>query len=565
MLPVLGGGFVLYDDPDYVTKNEHVRAGVTLSGLAWAATSFDASNWHPLTWVSHMLDAAIHGGRPWGHHLTSLLLHVATAVLLFLVLEAATGRAEPSAWAAAMFGVHPAHVESVAWIAERKDVLSGLFFVLTLAAYVAHVRRPGRFTFAAVIGAFACGLLAKPMLVTLPFVLLLLDVWPLGRRPRETWRSLVTEKAPLLALSAVSCALTLAAQSRGRTLPSLTHLSLGARLENALVALAAYLRIAVWPTNLACFYPYPAGGWPGSRVAVSAAVLLALTAGAVALRRRAPSLATGWAWYLGMLVPVAGIVQVGSQAMADRYTYLPFVGLFVAAAWLVPPRAPRTAWILAWIAVAALIPVSRAQARVWRDSVTLFEHAARVTADNAFAAWSLGAALAAEGRTGEAIASYERSIRIDPGYAEAHNNLGILLAKQGRLDEAAARYREAIRRRPAYAQAHRNLGHALDRLGRTGEALAEYESAIRIDPGKAEAYDDAGGALIALGRPAEAVERLAAAIRLAPGNGRAHANLASALHELGRDAEAREEIRRARAAGFEPPPALVEAIPGAKP
>lgn len=423
-LPSLANGFVLLDDPLYVTGNPRVREGITQDGLAWALTANVANNWHPLTVLSHMLDVEIFGLPPAGHHLTSLLLHLASVLLLFEALRRMTGSAFRSALVAALFAVHPTRVESVAWVAERKDVLSGVFWMLALLAYAAWVRRPSVGRYLLVALAMALGLASKPMLVTLPCVLLLLDLWPLGRRRLG---SLVFEKLPLFALSATSSVMTLRYQAT--SLAPLEALPWDLRLSNAVVSYAAYLGKAFLPRDLAVFYPFPME-IPAWKVAASAVLLALLTGLAAWKARRSPWLLVGWLWFLGTLVPVIGLVQVGRQAMADRYTYLPFIGLFLAVVWGVAELAERRRDVLravltvsSVLAVLALAVMTRAQTRRWTDSVTLFQHALAVTEDNYLAHLGLAKALASQGDREGAAAQYRAALAIRPGLVQARREL----------------------------------------------------------------------------------------------------------------------------------------------
>ncbi len=558
--PVLGHDFITsYDDERYVTGNPHVLRGLTLDGIRWAWTTTHAANWHPLTWMSHMLDVQLYGLSPAGHHLTSLLLHVANTLLLFLALRLATGATLRSGIAAALFGVHPLHVESVAWVAERKDVLSALFWMLALVAYVRYARAPSARRYVPVAAALGLGLCAKPMLVTLPLVLLLLDLWPLGRLAGVGPRALrprIREKVPLLALSAASSAITLVAQSSGEAVAALERLPLTERLANSVVSYAAYLRKTVWPLDLAVFYPHPRGAHRPWEVAGAALLLVLATILAARVRRKRPYVLVGWLWYLGTLVPVIGWIQVGDQAMADRYTYLPLVGIFVIAAWGVadlaaavgaswlrrgPPRtlaAADSPWILlpSGVAILALAACARVQAGTWRDSVSLFEHALEKTRDNPVAHSNLGHAR--RGAIERAERHYREALRLEPGHPESHNGLGLLLHETGRLEQAVAHYESALRSRPGYPEAHNNLGRAFQEMGRLEQAVAHYESALRLRPGYVEARNNLGVALLGSGRAAEAIPHLEEAVRLDPADARAHNNLGRALAETGRPAEA---------------------------
>lgn len=487
-LPALDNGFVAYDDDLYVTANPGVQQGITAAGLRWALAAVVAENWHPVTLASHMLDAELFGLDPRGHHLTSLVLHAANVLLLFSFLRRTTGASWRSAAAAALFAVHPTRVESVAWVAERKDVLSGLFFFLCLLAYARYAERPSLPRYLAVVAALALGLAAKPMLVTLPFVLLLLDLWPLGRFRPGRLRPLLLEKLPLLALSAAASAATLVAQ-RGALAEALP---LGQRLANALVAYATYLGKILLPRDLAVFYPMPPA-LPTWKVAGAALLLAVLTAAALQLGRRATYLPVGWFWFLGMLVPVIGLVQVGSQSMADRYTYLPAVGLFLIAAWGLPDALPRrkaarpilTTATLAAILVLAL--AARAQTVHWRNTITLFHHAAAVTEGNYVAHLNLAEALREAGRREEALEHYRAAIAARPRLPRAYAALGGALRSWGHPAEALPPLRTALELDPTDARTHATLAMALDDLDRTEEAIAALRRALELDPSMANA------------------------------------------------------------------------------
>lgn len=495
-----GLGFVNFDDPRYVFQNPYVRRGLTFEGVAWAFTSFHAGNWHPVTWLSHMLDVELFGLEPGWHHLVAAVLHGVATLLLFGCLRAATGRTRPSALASALFAVHPLHVESVAWISERKDVLAAIFWFLAAWAYVRWARRPGAARYAAVAAAFALGLMSKPMVVTLPLVLLLLDGWPLGRvsaaaplRPQAL--ALAREKAPLFAMSLASAAVTLVAQSRGESLASAPALPAAARIGNAFLSTALYLGKTLWPARLAAVYPHPglgAGGVPPGPALASAALVAALTALALWQRRRRPYLAVGWFWYLVALLPVIGLVQVGLQGMADRYTYLPLVGIFIAFAWLAAEVAHGSRPRLLAVAAASLglvlacAAASRRQVETWRDSFTLFGHALEVTGDNWLALRNLGIAQQDAGRHDEAIASLERSVRLMPLDGQAWMDLGISYASARRYREAGECFQRAVAMRPGDDYAWFNLG-IFYALSGQWERLPEVERRLReLSPEMAE-------------------------------------------------------------------------------
>ena len=494
--------FVNYDDPRYVYQNTRITSGLNIAGIAWAFTHIHSENWHPLTTITHMLDSSLYGLKAGGHHFTNVLLHTVAVVLLFLLLQQMTGALWKSAFVAAVFAIHPLHVESVAWVAERKDVLSGVFFMLTLLAYVHYARAPSTWRYLIVAFVFALGLMSKPMLVTLPFVLLLLDYWPLRRIRDQRSRvgrqllSLLVEKIPLIALSAVSSVITFLAQ-RG-ALGGTEQLPMLARINNALVSYVVYVRQMFWPANLAVFYPHPENRLPPWEISLALAVLIGITIAAVILRKKAPYFIMGWFWYLGMLVPVIGLVQVGWQGHADRYTYLPQIGLYIAGSWAVAdltalwPRRRILLGAAALLLIGALSWSSSVQTSYWRDSETLFTHALAVTRNNDV----------------------------------AENNLGIVFLQRGQLDEAISRLQAAIDLRPENGPAHNNLAKALLQKGRLAEAMVHYRKFFEIEPENVEARNILGTALIQQGRIREAIEQWQEAQAIEPENGNAASNLA---------------------------------------
>jgi len=537
---VRSNGFV-YDDAMYVTNNPYVREGFTSKTLTWALTSPHSGSWHPLTWLSHISDYSLFGMDATGHHVVSLLFHLFNVLLLFYTLVRATGNVWPSAFVAAVFALHPLRVESVAWIAERKDVLSGTFWMLALAAYVRYVAQPGRGRYALVAVALALGLLSKPMLVTLPFVLLLFDLWPLDRlragaaagekkggkhRGRTySFRHLVVEKIPLFAIAVGFAIITLVAQkSQGAmTMMQSGELPFVIRIQNAAVSYLGYISKTFYPSDLAVFYPHQGADLPIGQAVGSFLVLIVVTALVVyAARHGRRYLLTGWLWYVVTLLPVIGLVQVGEQAMADRYTYLPSIGLLIMIAWGVGdvvarwPRAGRVAAVAAAVIVVALVVVTRIQVRHWRNSFALYEHALAVTDNNWVANYNLARAELLEGRIDEGIVHLEATLQLRPESADARNNLGVALNAKRRYDEASEQFREAIRIRPEFARAHNNLGQALGLSGRLEEAIGYFQEALRIDPTYAKAHYNLCYTHAELGRLEEALRHCDAALRLKP-------------------------------------------------
>jgi protein O-mannosyl-transferase len=528
--------FVNFDDPEYVLRNAHVRGGVTPGGLAWAFGSGYGANWFPLTWISHMLDVQLFGMDAGFHHLTNVLLHALASLLLFAFLRRATRALVPSAFVAFLFALHPLHVESVAWVAERKDVLSAVFWFLALWAYVRYTERPSAARYLQTLAAFALGLMAKPMIVTLPFVLLLLDAWPLGRL-RPSWPR-IREKLPFFALSAAVSLVTYEVQRAGGAVMTVSAIPLMLRIENALVSYVDYILKMLWPAGLAVFYPYPLSV-PAWQVAAAALTIAAITFLAVRAFSARPYLTVGWLWYLGTLLPVIGLVQVGTQARADRYMYVPAIGLAIMLAWSIASFGNRAAMAMA-AACAAWAALTWVQLGYWRNSETLFRHALAVTRDNAIAEHNLGSALLDEpGRLPEAIAHLRAALRINPGSAQAHTDLGSALAKAGRPGEAIAEFRAALAGAPGSAVVHNNLANALAASGQPLEAIREYDAALRIDPAYNEArqnlaiaHFDAGVSFAKAGRAPEAVAEFQEALRLLPGYADAHNNLGVVLSQM---------------------------------
>jgi protein O-mannosyl-transferase len=551
--PVARYGFVNFDDPEYVIDNQHVRHGLTSAGIAWAFSAFYSANWHPLTWLSLMLDCQLFGLDPRAMHVTSVLLHAAAVLLLFLALHRMTGAPWASAVVAGLFALHPLRVESVAWISERKDVLSTCLWMATLLAYAYYAERPTWRRYAVVVLAFAAGLLAKPMVVTLPFALLLLDLWPLRRASWTTgsaqaWASLALEKIPLLALAAAVSLVVYRAQLEGGAVTSFAALPLTARIGNALLSYASYVGLTFWPVGLAVFYP-AREVIPSGRVALAALALAGMTFLSLWRVRREPWLLVGWLWYLGTLVPVIGIIRAGDQAMADRFTYIPQVGLLLAIVWSFRAHVTGERWRLALpaaaaFALAACVVTTRQQLWHWRDSQALFGHALAVTENNALAHTNYGFALLEHGRADEAMTHFRRAVALKPLYAKARLNLGYGLGTLGRSEEAIAEYREAVRLDPGYAPAHYDLGLELAEAGRFADAIPEYREALRLDPTHAKAHTNLGLALAHQGQLDEALSHYEAAAALEPELPAVHNNMAVVLERMGRNDDALAHYRR---------------------
>jgi len=613
--PVRHFEFLNYDDNVFVTQHALVRGGLTLDGVRGAFTAASVDYWRPVSWLSHMVDVQLFGLDAGAHHLVNVVLHAANVVLVFLVVLRFAGRDSAGlagaglanadgapvlrgAFVAAAFAFHPLHVESVAWIAERKDVLCAFFWLLTLLAYERHVQTPSNRRFAAVLGFFALALMSKPMAVTLPFVLLLLDYWPLrrapwpfrwpgeGRKPdagqpapqaMQEWGRLVREKWLLFAMAAAGCIATWWSTRQIGAMHSVESVSPGARLANAVVGYADYLRLLLWPEGLAVIYPLP-DAWPASRVLVSTLVVAGLTAIVLRLSRSRPFAVVGWLWFVGMLIPVIGLVQVGSQSIADRYTYLPSIGLFIALAWALPDLLKRTTgaaralpWVAAGLIVASAV-ATRAQLAHWRDSVSLFDHAIHVTEknwvahnnlgnalmhakrfseaarqyelalaarpDNVESLYNLGVLRSAEGKGSEAGALYTRVLRADSRHPRANNNLGNLVADQGRVAEAVPLYQAALAALPDFAEAHFNLANALADLGKPDDALLHYRAALRLEPWHPQANYNAGNLVAARGDLRGAARLFEQAIRTQPDYAPAHFNLGAVLLQLGQASDA---------------------------
>jgi protein O-mannosyl-transferase len=530
--------FVNYDDNEYVYANPAITSGLNPHGIIYAFSGRHARNWHPLTTLSHMLDCQLWGVRAGGHHFTNIVLHTIAVVLLFLVLQQMTRAIWQSAFVAALFAIHPLHVESVTWISERKDVLSAVFFTLTLGAYVRYVRSPsiGRYLTMSIL--FALGLMSKPMLVTVPLVLLLLDYWPLQRfGGRSSIKRLALEKIPLLALSAAGGLVTLWVQQSSVALTE--ELPLIWRVANGLVTYAIYLRQMIWPVGLAVFYPHPGDQLPIWEIVLAIVLLGLVSAGAIALRHKRPYLVTGWFWYLVMLLPVIGLVQVGSQGHADRYTYLPQIGLYLLLAWAITDALTsrlqrRIVAVTASLAIIALAWCAHVQASHWRNGESLWGHALAVTSGNFMAHDGLGECLANRGRLDEAIDQFQKALNIAPGYPELETNLILALTKKGRTDEAISHLQTLLKEDPNNAQAHYHLGNALQKKGDSQGAIAAYEKALSIQARYPAAHYDLGIALDRNGQIDEAIAHYQEAVQEQPNYPQAYCLLGNDLLQKAR-------------------------------
>ena len=552
---VVSMDFVTFDDPRYILDNPQVNQGLSWSGAKWAFTTGHASNWHPVTWLSHMIDVELFGLNAGMHHAMNLLFHVINTLLLFMFLNRITGAMGRSALVAALFALHPLHVESVAWVSERKDVLSTLFFILTLWAYTAYVHKPVLSRYLAAFVLLALGLMSKPMLVTTPFVLLLLDIWPLQRfrlasPERSIALGLIREKLPLFALIVTSSIITYLVQHEGGAVNSLSQASIDDRLSNILVAYIAYMQNMCWPSDLAVLYPIPKI-IPVWQPAGALVVLFLISYAVLKYARRYPYLPVGWFWYLGTLVPVIGIVQVGTQAMADRYTYIPLIGLFMIIAWggydlLIRGSSKRLpSAIIVSLSLIGLGTATWVQVQHWSDAKSLWARALSVTSENYRAHVAYGSILADEGSQKEAAAHFAAAIKIQPNYAEAHNKLGVAYAATGRDDDAILHYREALKHKPGLSMANTNLGNALVKEGRIEEALSYYDKALRQNRNDPLALNSLGSALDDLGRVDEAIDLYAKALDINPRLSAAHNNLAAAFVKKGQIDKAIIEIESA--------------------
>ena len=579
----------VYDDRSYILTNTIVQRGLSLDNIIWAFKSTDVYNWHPLTWITHMMDCHLYGPNAGGHHATSLILHVASVIVLFIALRRMTGSTYRSAFVAALFGVHPAHVESVAWIAERKDVLSGFFWMLTMWTYAFYAERPSVKRYLLVVAALACGLMSKPMLVSLPLILLLLDFWPLKRlqpsdpkakRKRDSGKTaseLVIEKVPFLLMSLGSSIATFVAQRSGGAVQSVSDFTPGVRVANALVSYVAYIQKTVWPDRLPVLYPHPGTSLPTWEVIGASAFLVLVTAAVIRFRDRYPCLPVGWLWYVITLIPVIGLIQVGKQAMANRYTYLPIVGLFIMAAWGVPELLRRSAEpeddrkkepgpppplpharvlaVVACLIVAGMAVVASFQVTHWKNSITLFEYTVKVTKNNPFAQGNLGWAYLEVQRGKDAIAPFKEAVRLRPEMNEIHYGIGSAYLSLGEADNAIDEFRTALKNDPEFAPARQGLALAIRKKAERmagGVSPEVYRQSVRHYNNAIEA-DQSGDADLAMREYKEA-------IRLRPNFAEAHLNLAVVYYKRGEFALAWQEVHKTQEYGYSPDPGFVQAL-----
>ena len=561
-MPAIHSDFVGFDDELYVTENKQVQEGLSSESLKWAFTTFHSANWHPITWLSHMLDCELYGLNPAGHHWTQVEFHIVNTVLLFFILFKMTGALFKSAFVAALFALHPLHVESVAWVSERKDLLSTFFGLMMIFAYHRYVKTSDFKNYLLIIVFLSLGLMAKPMLVTFPFVLLLLDFWPLERfqykknenddlsQPGRTvyvgfkgFMRLVLEKIPLFIPVVISSILTFLAQKSEGAVKTLGALSLKTRIANALVSYVSYVSKAIWPSKLAVFYPHPGNalsGWTiiGAALLISAAILLSIRT-----FKKYPYIAVGLFWYLGTLVPVIGLVQVGGQAMADRYTYIPLIGLFIIVAWGVSDLFKKWQHKKNFLGVSIMIILSALawktfhQLGYWKNGIVLFENAVSVTENNYLAHNNLGTAYGPVDLD-KAIYHYKAALKIKPDYVTAFFNLGIVMEKKGKTDEAIANYLEALRINPNYLEVYNNLGVVLFKKGDYEGAALYFNKALKINPQKTDARNNIANVLFAQGKVDEAVLHYKEAIRIDPKHSNAHYNLGNILLKQGKTKEA---------------------------
>ena len=586
--------FVGYDDQEYITENRHVQEGLTLESLIWAFTSFHSANWHPLTWLSHMLDCELYGSNPMGHHWTNVQFHIANTLLLFFIFFKMTGALWRSAFVAALFALHPLHVESVAWVSERKDVLSTFFGLLMIAAYYRYVKMSNLKNYLLIITLFGLGLMAKPMLVTFPFVLLLVDYWPLNRVQFENdllqqsngitcfdfqkFLRLIIEKIPFFILAIISCILTFLAQQSSGAVKALGALSLKTRVANTLVAYVTYVFKTIWPINLAVFYPHQGDSLPVWQIFGAALLIATACIWAVRTSKKYPYIAVGLFWYFGTLVPVIGLVQVGDQAMADRYTYIPLIGLFILIAWGVPDLLKKWKYRKIFLGLSAVVILSAltvstfSQTSHWKNGITLFKNAVKVTGNNykaqnnlgtalgpvdldkaiyhykeslkikpnyVRALYNLGTALSENGNYDEAVLYFTKLLDINPKKTDVRNNLANVLFMQGKPDEAISQYREILKTNSENADAHYNLAYMLSTQKKIDEAVLHYKEALRINPEYSKAHYNLGDILLSQGKTKEAATHFVKSIQFKPDYVQAYNKLGFILFKQGKFTKAK--------------------------
>jgi tetratricopeptide (TPR) repeat protein len=549
--PVHSHEFVRYDDDTYVTHNPNVKSGLSWQGVKWAFTTGHAANWHPLTWLSHQLDYTLFAGNSAAHHLVNVLFHIANTLLLFIVLVRMTKRLWPGVFVAALFAMHPLHVESVAWVAERKDVLSTLFWLLTMLAYARYAERPSAGRYILTLVFFILGLLSKPMLITLPIVLLLLDYWPLDRFQNSKFSilNLLTEKFPFFLLSIVSSIVTFVVQQKGGAMSTIYAVPLENRIFNAICSYPAYIYKMIWPDRLAVLYPYPLTPIPTSRAVIYAIILILITIFLIYYCRKYRYLLVGWLWYIITLVPVIGIVQVGAQAMADRYTYVPLTGLFIIVAFGAADflkNTPLSKFILTPAALAVLFGymlVTSAQIKYWKNGFSLFDHTLAVAEDNYVILNNYANTLSDLGKPAESIRYFVEAIKLLPNSSDVRNNYANALKRLGKLNEAVEQYKIALRLNPDSAMPHYNLAVTLADAGDVNQAVEQYEITLKLKPDFEEAYCNLGGLLFKKGQVPQAIEYFNKALLLSPNDVLVHGQLALALASLGRVDEAIEHCR----------------------
>jgi protein O-mannosyl-transferase len=520
--------FVHYDDDKYITGNEYVQKGLNLESIKWVFTTWYQGNWHPLTWVSHIIDVSVFGAKPAGYHLVNVGFHIANVILLFLILKKMTGAIWPSAFVAAVFGLHPLGVESVAWVAERKNVLSNFFAFLTIWTYLWYVQKPGLWRYAAVAVLFAAGLLSKSMLVTLPFVLILLDYWPMARfgnlKGRQWFFKTISDKAPLIAISAVFCVVTYLAQAHGEAVQDIVTLPFGSRISNALMSYVRYIGKVFYPTPLAVLYPLDMNGYSWAEIGGCLAILLVVTAVVILERHRHRFLLTGWLWYLGTLVPVIGLVQVGAQSMADRYMYLPGIGIYIIIVWLagevasklhLPKVVPAAAGA---VFLGVLLLMTRNQVGYWKDSESLFKHAIDVTKNNYVMYKNYGQLMKQQGHLDEAIKNIRQALAINPGWTDAREKLADTLQEKGFDTEAVSEFELILRAFPDKIRTRTAYGKSLLKLKQYDKAIEQFNTVLSADPCQVSALNNLYNAGVESGKPDKVLDIISALQKKNPDN-----------------------------------------------